>query len=151
MNKRVVGSFFGALFALCSVASYAGSAPAPVNTATRAQAQQLYNALQQYPQNLSVAWLDNVSHLLAQDDNSFSFIYPVCMQQAQCMDGAASFPTESVGLFNSLQTIKPVVAACATSNNPYVCVREKTNPAVLGMITGDINQVLFQLQAYLGS
>ena len=151
MNKRIVGSFFGALFALCSVVSYADSTPATVNTVMHAQAQQLYKALQQYPQSLSVSWLDNLSHLLAQDDNSFSFIYPVCMQQAQCMDGAASFPTESVGLANELAIIKPAVAACANSNNPYNCVQQKAGANVVGMVTGDVGQLTFQLQAYLGS
>lgn len=146
MCKAIFKSIFMALLVASSAISYAVTPDAAI----RNQAQQLYNGLQQYPQNISLSWLNNIENLLAQDDNSFSLIYAVCQQQTLCMSGAASFPVAAIGLYNELNVIKPAVQACASSNNPYNCLQKKANPVAVGMVTGDLNQLLFQLQAYLG-
>ena len=148
MYKIVLRSFFIMLLFVNSMLAYAEdmAAQAPA----RSQAQQLYSALQQYPQNLSISWLNNLSNMLTQDDNSFSLIYAVCLQQTPCMQGPASFPIGSIGLLNVLQTVKPAVQVCTNSNNPYNCIQRKAGPAVVGMLTGDVGQLEFQLQAYLG-
>lgn len=146
MYKAIFKSVCMALFLASSAASYGVTPDAGV----RNQAQQLYSVLQQYPQNISISWLNNLENLLAQDDNSFSLIYAVCQQQTLCMSGASSFPVAAVGLYNEINIIKPAIQECTNSNNPYNCLQRKASPVVVGMVTGDLNQLMFQLHAYLG-
>lgn len=144
MYKKLVTCFFWVFLFTSSAVSYAAS-----DVAAHHQAQQLYAALQQYPQELSVSWLDSTTQLLAQDDNSFTLIYAVCMKQDQCMSGAAAFPTEALGLMNGLKEIRPAVELCANRSNPFICVQNHAGAALVGMVTGDAEQLIFQLQSYL--
>lgn len=146
MRNIMIYIFFSLFLLLVTVGSCADG---PSTANTRVQAMALKALLDQYPQNLSISWLNKTSAFLSEEDNSFNFIYPVCMQQLECLSGASSFSVESVGLFNSLNLIKSAVKECTNANNPYNCVQQKAGAILVGMVNGDVGQLTYELNAYL--
>ena len=48
-----------------------------------------------------------------------------------------------------MHLMQPAVVACENAKDPFACVKRHSGATLVGMATGDVGQLAFQLQSYL--